>query len=81
MTVYLHWSWFIVAAIFVEVGKEYFGSLAWSAAAYVLLFAIVLLHEFGHALACRSVGGEASRIVLWPLGGAAIVNPPPRAGA
>jgi Zn-dependent protease len=33
------------------------------------------------ALACRQVGGRADRIVLWPLGGIAFVNPPPRAGA
>ena len=41
----------------------------------------MLLHEFGHALACRQVGGVANRIVLWPLGGIAYVNPPPRPGA
>jgi Zn-dependent protease len=41
----------------------------------------VLLHEFGHALACRQVGGRADCIVLWPLGGIALVDPPPRAGA
>ena len=35
---------------------------------YVALFVIVLIHEFGHALACRQVGGVADRIVLWPLG-------------
>ena len=45
------------------------------------LFAIVLLHEFGHALACRQVGGKANQIVLWPLGGIAYVKPPPRPGA
>jgi Zn-dependent protease len=48
---------------------------------YIGLFAIVLLHEFGHALACRQTGGVADRIVLWPLGGIAFVNPPPRPGA
>src|SRR5262249_6956914 len=37
--------------------------------------------EFGHALACRSVGGKAERIILWPLGGVAFVEPPPRPGA
>src|SRR5207247_11342879 len=42
---------------------------------------IVLLHEYGHALACRQVGGIANRIVLWPLGGVAYVDPPPRPGA
>jgi Zn-dependent protease len=41
----------------------------------------VLLHEFGHALACRQVGGNANRIVLWPLGGVAYVDPPPRPGS
>jgi Zn-dependent protease len=39
------------------------------------------MHEFGHALACRQVGGQADRIVLWPLGGIAFVSPPQRAGA
>jgi len=29
-------------------------------------------------LACRQVGGTANKIVLWPLGGVAYVDPPPR---
>jgi Zn-dependent protease len=45
------------------------------------LFLIVLLHEFGHSLACKQVGGQANQIVLWPLGGVAYVNPPQRPGA
>jgi Zn-dependent protease len=53
----------------------------WAAWEYVALFAIVLIHEFGHALACRQTGGVADRIVLWPLGGIAFVNPPRRPGA
>ncbi len=40
------------------------------------LFLIVLLHEFGHVLACRRVGGDADEILLWPLGGLASVDPP-----
>ena len=39
------------------------------------------MHEFGHALACRQVGGRANKIMLWPLGGVAFVDPPPRPGA
>ena len=31
--------------------------------------------------ACRQVGGRANQIVLWPLGGVAYVDPPPRPGA
>ncbi len=41
-----------------------------------ILFGSVLLHEFGHSTACRSVGGTADRILLWPLGGLAECNPP-----
>jgi Zn-dependent protease len=41
-----------------------------------LVFGIVLLHEFGHCLACRAVKGNADHIVLWPLGGLAFCNPP-----
>ena len=79
--VYLHFSWFIIAAYeFTQRVGEYRRPI-WSALEYVALFAIVLLHEFGHALACRQTGGIAERIVLWPLGGIAFVDPPRRAGA
>lgn len=81
ITVYLHFTWFLVAAYFVTTLQNRFQSPIWAIYEYVALFAIVLLHEFGHALACRSVGGQANRIVLWPLGGIAFVNPPPRPGA
>ena len=39
------------------------------------------MHEFGHQLACRQVGGKTHDIVLWPLGGVAYVTPPQRPGA
>ena len=80
VNVYLHWSWFFVAAIQIQY-RRIFDSAWWHLLMYVSLFGIVLLHEFGHALACRSVGGVANRIVLWPLGGVAYVQPPPRPGA
>ncbi len=80
--VFLHWSWFLVA--FYEIqrgGIGHYSSVAWSVAEYLALFLIVTMHEFGHSLACRQVGGQANKIVLWPLGGVAYVNPPPRPGA
>lgn len=40
------------------------------------LFLLVLLHEYGHCLACRWVGGEADQILMWPLGGLASCRPP-----
>jgi len=81
ITVFLHWSWFLVAVYEIQQRKRHYSSLAWNGAEYLILFGLVLLHEFGHALACRSVGGRADRILLWPLGGVAFVDPPPRPGA
>lgn len=78
---YLHWSWFVIAVIEIGSREGRYSSLVWSLLEYLALFAIVLLHEFGHALACRQVGGTVDRIMLWPLGGVAYVNPPQRPGA
>src|SRR5213080_2703235 len=79
--VFLHWSWFLVAAFEISGRTRTYSSLSWNILEYLALFSIVLLHEYGHALACRQVGGIANRIVLWPLGGVAYVDPPPRPGA
>src|SRR5580692_9658229 len=79
--VFLHWSWFLVAAFEISNRTRHYSSLGWALLEYLALFVIVMLHEFGHALACRQVGGTANQIVLWPLGGVAYVNPPPRPGA
>jgi len=79
--VYLHFSWFIIAAIQLTQRLGNYHSPIFAAYEYLALFGIVLLHEFGHALACRQTGGFADRIVLWPLGGIAFVNPPRRPGA
>jgi Zn-dependent protease len=77
--VFLHWSWFVVAAYEVRGRAGEYSSPLWNALEYLALFAIVTLHEFGHSLACRQVGGRAERIVLWPLGGH-FRDPPQRRG-
>ncbi|HXR08351.1 MAG TPA: M50 family metallopeptidase [Candidatus Acidoferrum sp.] len=79
--VYLHWSWFVLAIWGIQVRKENYSTYLWPALEYVALFAIVTMHEFGHALACKQVGGRADQIVLWPFGGVAYVSPPRRPGA
>ena len=79
--VFLHWSWFLVAVYQIQSRSGRYSSILGNILEYLALFLIVLIHEFGHALACRSVGGNANRIVLWPLGGVAYVDPPPRPGA
>ena len=82
ITVFLHWSWFVVAVLRYQLGGWHrYESFNWYILEYVSLFLIVLMHEFGHQLACRSVGGQTHDIVLWPLGGVAYVSPPQRPGA
>jgi Zn-dependent protease len=79
--VFLHWWWFLVAIYEIQSRAGRYSSVTWNVVEYLALFMIVLMHEFGHALACRQVGGRADRIVLWPLGGVAYVDPPQRPGA
>jgi Zn-dependent protease len=47
----------------------------------LILFIIILLHEFGHCFAARREGGDADKILMWPLGGLAFCDVPhsPRA--
>src|SRR5712671_4133354 len=78
--VFLHWSWFLVAVYEIQSRAGTYSSVTWNILEYLALFGIVTIHEFGHSLACRQVGGRADRIVLWPLGGVAYVDPPPRPG-
>ena len=77
----LHWSWFLIAVYEIQSGRGSYSSIVWSVLEYLALFLIVLMHEFGHAMACRQVGGTADHILLWPFGGVAYVNPPQRPGA
>jgi Zn-dependent protease len=70
-----------VALIEIQSRQGRYTSVAWNVLEYLALFLIVLMHEFGHALACRQVGGTANRIMLWPLGGVAYVDPPQQPGA
>jgi Zn-dependent protease len=79
--VFLHWTWFVVAVFEIQYRAKDYTSIQWNILEYLALFLIVLLHEYGHALACKQVGGKADRIMLWPLGGVAYVLPPQRPGA
>ena len=77
----IHFSWFIIAAYQLLARPHGYSNPVWAGYEYLMLFGIVLLHEFGHALACRQTGGVANHIMLWPLGGVAFVRPPLRPGA
>ena len=79
--IYLDYLWILVPIYFIYTGGGKYSSPVWNVGECIILFAIVLVHEFGHALACRQVGGRADTIRLWPLGGVAYVDPPQRPGA
>lgn len=81
ISVFVHWSWFLVAVYSIQYRTHEYSSMIWNVLEYLSLFLLVLLHEFGHQLACRQVGGQTHDIVLWPLGGVAYVSPPQRPGA
>src|ERR1700678_451826 len=46
-----------------------------------MLAMVLILHEYGHCFAARRLGGTASEVILWPLGGLRFPEPPrnPRA--
>src|SRR5258707_11683031 len=59
--VYLHFTWFIVAALEVTRFAHRYHNPIWAALEYCALFGVVLLHEFGHALACRQLAERQTR--------------------
>jgi Zn-dependent protease len=81
VNVYLHYTWIFVALYDLQSRTREYDSQVWNVAEYLALFGIVLVHEYGHALATRQVGGTADTILLWPFGGIAYVRPPQRPGA
>lgn len=75
----VHIFYILIAAwqMAASFGKDSWGP-AYAGAMLATLFVFVLLHEFGHCLACRWVGGDADKILMWPLGGLAFCRPPHR---
>lgn len=79
--VYLHWT-FLLLLGFVGVSQlAATGSLAAAAGGLVFvaaIFACVVLHEFGHALAARRFGIGTRDVTLLPIGGIARLERMPR---
>ncbi len=76
---------FIFGAL-VLLAAEIRDGLNWIALQYavgqiIMLFGIVLAHEFGHCFGARFTGGDAREILMWPLGGLAYTSPPHTARA
>ncbi|MEP0848466.1 MAG: site-2 protease family protein, partial [Phycisphaerae bacterium] len=65
---------FLIWMVFrlIDAGQDWRNELLF----LLMLFSIVLVHEYGHCLGARSVGGDARDIMLWPLGGLAFAHAP-----
>jgi Zn-dependent protease len=85
ITVKIHFLFFVITlGMFLRQVAQKDNPVWWFDAfafTILLLFFIILLHEYGHCFGGRAVGGEATEILLWPLGGLAYVDVPhnPRA--
>lgn len=71
INVRLHFTFLIYAFYRVTETGNWLLGLAYIGGLYLC----ILLHEFGHALAARWCDGEATDILLWPLGGLAFCRP------
>lgn len=76
----LHASMILFAALILILPYSV-GGISNSITLNLVLFAVVLLHEFGHCFASRWVGGDPHEIILTPIGGLAMADAPHRPGA
>src|SRR5688500_10386944 len=75
----MHASLLVIMVLILLFGIGGFGeTAAMRVQAVATLFGVILLHEFGHCFAARSVGGEANDILMTPLGGLAMAMAPRR---
>ncbi len=78
--VFVHWTfWILIIWIFLMHFQAGHGwrQGAWGALFILALFACVVLHEFGHALAARRFGVSTKDITLYPIGGIASLESMP----
>ncbi len=73
--VYAHASLIVLSALVLLLGTPFGATPLDRFIFVVVLFGIVLLHEFGHIWGARISGGEAKHVELTPLGGLAFTMP------
>ncbi|MDA3960377.1 MAG: site-2 protease family protein [Planctomycetota bacterium] len=75
-----HWSMLFLALFVVARHLEYNTPWYWLPVLVAVPFASVLLHEFGHSLTARAVGGDSREIIMWFFGGLAMTQVPATPG-
>jgi stage IV sporulation protein FB len=74
----IHWTLPAFLIYFVMRGAEYGGGLLFLSLfvllPFLLLFASVVMHEFGHVFAARHFGLPVHHVVLTPMGGMAVMG-------
>jgi len=75
----VHWSLLGLMGVYFTFAllTAGFAETAQAAAVVVALFASVVLHELGHALAARNYGIRTAHITLYPFGGIAAITRAP----
>jgi len=69
VAVRVHVLFLLFAVIALYLGSQEADMLAYAVLALAILLVSVLLHEMGHCLAARRLGGDPEQVLLWPLGG------------
>lgn len=79
-----HWSWALMFILFIDFTDPII-DMVYSVLTVLMIFAFVLVHEYGHIFAGRKYGLNTPKVVLSFLGGAAFMDdgldtlPPKRA--
>jgi Zn-dependent protease len=74
----MHANLALIIVLILLFGWGFGSTVAMRVQSVLMLFTVILLHEFGHCFAARSVGGHADEIVMTPLGGLAMAMAPRR---
>jgi len=74
----LHWTLLAYTAFQVSEFAGTGASWYWWPVVLLAVPLSVLLHEFGHSLTARAVGGDSRNIILWAFGGIAWCSVPAR---
>ncbi|MCS7037628.1 MAG: site-2 protease family protein [Saprospiraceae bacterium] len=72
--VHIHWTFLLIFVYVFWLGHSNdlgLWNTLWITGFFLALFACVLLHEYGHALAARHYGVRTQDIILTPIGGVA----------